>query len=72
VKKLESTPLITRAGTGFLVQTPLINIINQSFKQMKSILLEFGMTPSARGKVSVPSKEAATEEDRFFNRKRSR
>ncbi len=42
---------------GNTIQRPLVGIINQSRKAMKEFLIEFGMTPASRTKVSVKKKE---------------
>lgn len=44
---------VVKAPSGFPVQSPYLAIANKAFDQMKSILVEFGMTPSSRTKVTV-------------------
>lgn len=48
------------APSGYPVQSPYVGIANKSFDQMRQLLIEFGMTPSARSKVQATKK---TEED---------
>lgn len=44
--------VVRGARTGFPVQSPFLAIANKAFEQMRSILTEFGMTPSSRTRVS--------------------
>ena len=44
--------VITGKG-GYLCQSPYIPIANRCIAQMRSFLIEFGMTPSARSKVQT-------------------
>ena len=58
--KLSSEGPVIIAPSGFPVQSPYLQISNKSFDQMKALLVEFGMTPSSRTKVSTVAPE---EED---------
>lgn len=49
-------PLV-KAKSGFLQQSPYMQIANKSFEQMRSMLAEFGMTPSSRTRISVPTEK---------------
>lgn len=51
---------VIKAPSGFPVQSPYLTISNKAFDQMKGMLIEFGMTPSSRTKVSTVAPE---EED---------
>jgi len=46
----EIGPLV-KSPQGFPMQSPYLQIANKSFDQMKSLLVEFGMTPSSRTRV---------------------
>lgn len=51
---LAKTPLIVKAPTsGYLMPNPMISIANQAFGQLRTMLGEFGMTPSARSRVNA-------------------
>ena len=39
------------------IQRPIVGIINQARKSMKEYLIEFGMTPASRSKVSAKKSE---------------
>jgi P27 family predicted phage terminase small subunit len=49
---------------GYPVQNPLLNVVNKQSDIMKAYLVEFGMTPAARSRVTGDSGEA--EEDPFI------
>lgn len=42
-----------KAPSGFPIQSPYLAIANKAFDQMRSMLVEFGMTPSARTRVQT-------------------
>ena len=50
---------VIRAKSGFPVQSPYLAIANKAMEQMTKLLVEFGMSPSARTRVAVatPSDE---------------
>ena len=45
------------------LMNPSVNLSSDAFKRLKSMLVEFGMTPSSRSRISVKTK--ADEEDPF-------
>ena len=49
--KKEGTTLVTTNGN--IIQSPLVGISNQAMILMHKYLIEFGMTPASRAKVSV-------------------
>lgn len=49
---LERDGLIYTAKNGFPSQSPYLTIANTAFDQMRKMLVEFGMTPSSRSRVS--------------------
>lgn len=68
---IEKFGLVVEVGeSGYLQQTPYVNIANAAAKEMKAFLTEFGMTPSARTRIRV---EQPKEEDDYesFRRKKS-
>ena len=54
---LKKEGLIIRTETDRIVQNPALAIIAQALKEMKGFLVEFGMTPSSRTRVSAPKKK---------------
>lgn len=55
--KKKDQPLVVITKSGNEIQNPLIGIANTSLKLMKECLLEFGMTPASRSKVSAKKEE---------------
>lgn len=50
---------VVKAPSGFPIQSPFLAIANKAHNQMVKLLIEFGMTPSARTRVQagVPKKK---------------
>lgn len=53
VDQLREEGLIIKSPQGYSVQNPLLSISNKAFDQMRAMLVEFGMTPSSRTKVTA-------------------
>ena len=53
VEKIKKTGMIVKAPSGYPIQNPYLAIANKAVGQMKSLLTEFGMTPSSRSRISV-------------------
>lgn len=51
---LKETSPILIGDKGGHYQNPLLHVANKALDQMKSFLVEFGMTPSSRTRLSVP------------------
>lgn len=49
----------------YMQQWPQVSIANQALKQIRSFCSEFGLTPSARGRISIPTQETADEYKEF-------
>lgn len=49
---------VVKAPSGFPVQSPFLSIANRAWDQMMKALIEFGMTPSSRSRVSADGQEA--------------
>lgn len=64
--KKKGQKLVITTISGNEIQNPLIGIANTSLKLMKDCLIEFGMTPASRSKVSA-KKEKKVEDpwDKF-------
>jgi P27 family predicted phage terminase small subunit len=53
---------IVKTPTGYPVQSPYLGIANTAHTQMQKLLVEFGMTPSSRSRVT---KTSGDEKDEF-------
>lgn len=47
---------VVRSPNGFPMQSPYLPIANKAFEQMRRMLIEFGMTPASRSKVTAVGK----------------
>jgi P27 family predicted phage terminase small subunit len=51
---------------GFPMTSPYLTVANQALEAMRKFLVEFGLTPSSRSRIHLPSEsDAASEFDRF-------
>lgn len=62
---------VVKTPNGFPVQSPFLGIANKAQEQMTRLLVEFGMTPSSRTKVTKAPSDEGDEFSGFVkNRKR--
>lgn len=57
---------VIKAPSGFPVQSPYLAVANKAFEQMMKMLVEFGMTPSSRSRVTSkkpPGRRSGAEDD---------
>ena len=52
-KGIESKGLLVKTTNGNVIQSPLVGIANKSLLIMHKFLVEFGMTPSSRSRITV-------------------
>jgi len=62
--------MMEMTANGNVIQSPIIGIINQTRKAMKDFLIEFGMTPSSRSRVSGKDTANKTDVDNFTTYKK--
>ena len=53
---------MTVAKTGYAQQHPYVVIQNKAIQTIKTFCTEFGLTPGARGRVSVPKGHKPADE----------
>jgi P27 family predicted phage terminase small subunit len=58
--------LVKGRMAGEPVRSPYLAVVNQSLEQMKSFLIEFGMTPSSRERLSVQIPREPTAFEKFL------
>lgn len=62
---VEAEQMLAKVGTlvkspnGYPMPHPLLSIANKAMRQMHSLLLEFGMSPSARSRIKAGTKAEA-------------
>lgn len=59
--------LIIKTQSGNMIQNPLVGVANKAMSDMMRYAAEFGMTPSARSRVSAGDAEEYDAAERFFN-----
>ena len=52
-RKLQETPQIFKTPSGYVQQSPWLGIANKALDQMGRCMVELGMTPAARSRVSI-------------------
>jgi P27 family predicted phage terminase small subunit len=64
---IKASGLLIKGGNGAPKANPLIAIANEAQRNALKILVEFGLTPAARSRVSVNApQEQKASTDRFF------
>ena len=56
---------------GDLIINPLLSVANKAMEQMHKFLIEFGMTPSSRSRISISKNESDDPLDKLLNTKRA-
>jgi P27 family predicted phage terminase small subunit len=57
-ESLKKTGPVVRAPSGFPILSPYYTVANQSLQQMRAYLIEFGLTPASRSRISVGQNES--------------
>ncbi len=59
-------PIVKSPDKGFPMKSPYLTIADQALELMRKFLVEFGLTPSSRSRIRLPSDDDDTAEfDRF-------
>ncbi|ACC76139.1 phage terminase small subunit P27 family [Paraburkholderia phymatum] len=61
---------VVKTPNGFPVQSPFLAIANKAHEQMTKLLVEFGMTPSSRTRVSKAPSDEPDEYADFVKKRR--
>ena len=61
-KRIRDDGMIISAPSGYPVQSPYLAIANKALDRMKAFLVEFGMTPSSRSRITVGNPKKKTNE----------
>jgi len=56
-----------QTSNGNWVMHPLVSVANKALEQMHKFLVEFGMTPAARSRISVKAGESEDELDKLLS-----
>ncbi len=52
-EKLKETPVLYKTPSGYVQQSPWLGIVNKQLELMGRFMVELGMTPAARSRVST-------------------
>jgi len=71
---VEAEALVKKFGTivkspekGFPMKSPYLTVADQALETMRKLMVEFGMTPSSRSRLSIGERGGAGDEfDRFM------
>ena len=66
--QIQKHGVLIKAQSGFPMQSPYLQISNKAMEEMRKWLVEFGMTPSSRSRVSVKREKEEDPADEFIKR----
>lgn len=55
-EKLKETPLLIKTPSGYIQQSPWLNVANRQMELMGRYMTEIGLTPASRSRIVVPGK----------------
>ncbi|MFV2061703.1 MAG: phage terminase small subunit P27 family [Gammaproteobacteria bacterium] len=64
-EKIRKHGMVIKSAQGYPIRSPFLVISNDCFDQMRKMMVEFGMTPSSRTKISATPKKEKNEFDDF-------
>lgn len=62
---IKKTGLVVKTKDGNIIQSPLVGIANKALALMHRFLVEFGMTPSSRSRISAQTSKEENPFDKF-------
>jgi len=60
-EKLKETPLLFKTPSGYVQQSPWLNVANKQMELMGRYLAEIGLTPASRSRIAIADKSNAPE-----------
>lgn len=67
MEQISKHGVLIKAQSGFPMQSPYLQISNKAMIEMRKWLVEFGMTPSSRSRVTVEKKQEIDPMEEFLN-----
>jgi len=61
--QLQNFGIVVKSPGGFPIQSPFLMVAHKSFEQLQKLLVEFGMTPSSRTRVTTAQPEDNNKSD---------
>ena len=68
--ELKDAQPVYKTASGALVQYPQVSMFNKSFEKVKGACAELGFTPSARGRLNVPTESGPGQPDPAYGMER--
>lgn len=68
-EQLETKEMVIETSFGNMVQNPWLQVRNRAMDDMKKFAVEFGMTPSSRGRVVSNAPKELSEFEKYLERK---
>ena len=62
-KKVQERGDVVKSANGNIMTNPYLSVANRAMDNMRKFLVEFGMTPSSRSRISTDKKETSNEYD---------
>ena len=71
-EKLNQTGILYKSPSGYIMQSPLLSVVNQCVDSITRLTREFGLTPAARSRIiaNAPPDDGEDELMRILNRPR--
>jgi P27 family predicted phage terminase small subunit len=60
-KKVEEFGTVIKGPKGFPMPSPYVRLVEKAWERMRKMLIEFGMTPSARARVTTTEPQGAQD-----------
>jgi len=73
-EKLNKTGILYKSPSGYIMQSPLLSVVNQCVDTITRLAREFGLTPAARSRIiaSAPGDDGEDELLRLLSRPRNK
>jgi len=68
ISAVQHSGAVVKAPSGYPILNPHLAVANQAYGRMKAMLIEFGMTPAARSRITATSPDSEYDPaDEFFD-----
>lgn len=63
--EIAKTGKVVKSPSGYPILNPWLSVANAAYKQMQTLLSEFGFSPAARSRIIVADKPPVTQNDQW-------
>ena len=67
-EKISKSGTVVREAAGYPVKSPFVTVANTACEQLTRMVIEFGMTPSSRSRVTVAKAGDTSPYSKFVKR----